>query len=104
MHASHELVKVQACLTRDRDGCIKRIHQKALTASDATPQIHAAGHLGTLDQPFERTRPIALEGNPIIKVFLQALDRRALSVVWLITAFSQTALIVLKDVQKSFRN
>jgi hypothetical protein len=104
MHASHKLVKVQACLTRDGDSCVKRIHQKTLATPDPTPQIHTARYFRTFNQAFKRTGSIPFEGDPVVKVFLQALNRRALRVVWLITAFSQTALIVLKDVQKSFRS
>ena len=100
MHAAHEFVKMQTSFTLNRHGRVKRVHQKAFPTSDTSPEVYPSGHIRTLKQPLDGAGAIVFKRDPVVKIRLQALDSDALGGVWLITAFSQTALIILKNVQE----
>ncbi|MNJ63205.1 hypothetical protein D3C77_590860 [compost metagenome] len=98
MHAPHEFMKVQPCLAHDRHGGIKGIHQEALAAPHPAPQIHAARHIGAVQQLLQRVRAHRLELDPFVVIALQAVDGLLLRGIGLVATFGQGVFVVFADV------
>src|SRR3546814_6238194 len=89
---------MQPSLALDRNRQIKRIHQEALAAPDASQHIDAARHLGVHEEFFQSCGTLPLELDPIVEVTLQSLDSQALGFVSGKAPFAQGLLIVLLDI------
>src|SRR5690606_8682058 len=99
----HELMEMQAHLAVDGHGQVERIHQEALAAPDAAPQVDPARHGRAQKQLFQAIRALALELDPVIIVMLQALDRCALGFVGDEAPLAQGLRVIRADIhgQKS---
>ncbi|CPM55807.1 Uncharacterised protein [Bordetella pertussis] len=98
VHPAHEFVEMQARLAHHRHGGIEGIHQEALAAPHAAPQIHAARYVQAVEQFLQGVGAQGLEADPFIVVALQAFDGLQLRLVGLIPAFRQGVFVVFADV------
>jgi hypothetical protein len=98
VHFTHELVKMQTRLALDRHHLEEAVHQEALAASDAAPQVKALGQLGMDNQFLERVRAARLISDPLVVTGLQPLDRPQLSLVGPVAAGLQLVSIIFGDV------
>jgi hypothetical protein len=81
VNVAHECMEVHARLAPDRHGREEAVHQEALAAADAAPQVDAAGDVGRCEQPLERRAARRLERGQLVRELLQPLERRHLRVV-----------------------
>src|SRR5262245_21286611 len=81
MHVANERVEVDARLALDPDGREERVHQEALAAADASPEVDAARNRRRRKQPLQRRAPRRTEGFEVGREPLQALEHGDLRVV-----------------------
>ncbi len=81
VHVAHERVKVHARLAPDRDRREERVHQKALAATDAAPQVDAARHVGRQEQLLQRRLPRGAKRFELARELLEAIERCRLRVI-----------------------
>ena len=78
VHVAHERVEMDAHLAPDRHRREEAVHQEALAAPDAAPQVDAARHVGRGEQAGECRFPRRAEFRQFIAEPLQPLQRRGL--------------------------
>jgi hypothetical protein len=81
VNVAHECVEVDARLALYRDGGEERVHQEALAAADAAPQIDAARNVGRREDLLERRLARGAKRLELGGELLQALERRHLRVI-----------------------
>src|SRR5215467_3240682 len=95
VHVAHEVVEVHAALAYERQAQVEAVHEEALAAAHAAPEVDAARQLGVHDQAPQRRRAPRLVGRPLLVKLLQALDRTHLRGVALEAAPLQGAVVDL---------
>jgi len=63
MHVTHEGMEMNARFAANRDRRVEAVHQEALAAPDAAPQIDAAGNLGRRKDALQRRLARHLEAR-----------------------------------------
>src|ERR1035441_3552035 len=101
MHFAHELVEVQAGLPLQRHSVEEAIHEKALAAADAAPQIDAARDRRPRDQLGDRVAALRLVVDPFVLAALERIDGAQLRGIGPIAAFDERAFVKLADAHRS---
>ena len=79
--AFHESMKVNAGLAPQRNGRIKGIHQEALAAADASPQVDAAWRQRRMEPASQQRQPRSAEFDQLVVQALQPVEGAQLRVV-----------------------
>src|SRR3546814_3392987 len=88
-------MEMHAGLTLDRNRKIKRIHQKALAASDPAPHIDPARNIGPSENLAQGRRTSLLELQPVIEIGLQTINGRHLRLIGPIATLLQGKFVIL---------
>jgi hypothetical protein len=81
VHGFHEGVEVHARLAAQRHGPVERVHEEALAASDAAPEVDAARRRGRPEQAPQARRARRLESHQLVCELLQPGQRRRLRMI-----------------------
>ena len=94
---AHELVEMQARLPRQRQRGEEAVHQEALAAADAAPEVDAARDRRPGDQLGDRVRAPRLVVGPLPLAALERVDRALLGGIGVEAAFGERLLVELAD-------
>src|SRR5574337_557602 len=94
---AHELVKVQPGLAHQRHRLVKAVHQQALAAADAAPEVDPARDRRLDQQLGDRIAAPRLVRGPFVGAALQRGDRAQLRRIARVAAFGEGALVALGD-------
>ncbi len=75
MHVAHEEMEVHARLAANGDGREEAVHQEALAAPDAAPQVDAARDVRRREQLLQRRLPRGAKRVELVGQDLQAVER-----------------------------
>jgi hypothetical protein len=93
MDLAHEVVEVHAALSHQRHAEVEAVHEKALAAAHAAPEVYALGQRRLDEQAPERRAAPRLVGAPFLEQALQPLDRAPLGRVGDEAAARQVLLV-----------
>src|SRR6266508_4405218 len=99
VHVAHEMVEMHAAFSHQRQAQVKAVHQEALAAAHAAPQVHPARQRRAHHQALERRAAPRLVGGPLLVELLQPLDRAQLRGIASEPAAFQRAVVETDDRQ-----
>jgi hypothetical protein len=78
---AHERMEVDTDLAPDRHRHEETVHQEALAAAHASPEVDAARHVRRVEQARQRRLPCGAKDREFVGQLLQPVERRGLRVV-----------------------
>ena len=99
VHVAHEVMEMHAPLLDQRHAQVKAVHQEALAAPDAAPQIEPSRQFGVDEHAPERGAAAHLVADPLVVQFLHARHCRLLCLVTDVAAARDDAIVVIDDVE-----